>query len=70
MSQLVPVIMRIMTLMAVLRIIYGRNDEMSDNEGDVHGDGADVLHSLLKVPSALDTPIWCRLINSSWSREH
>ena len=65
-----PVIMRIMTLMAVLRTIYEGNDEMSDNEGDIHGDGVDVLHSLLKVPSTLDTPIWCRLINSSWPREH
>lgn len=70
MSQLLPVIMRIMTLMAVLRIIYEGNDEMSDNEGDIGGDGVDVLHSLLKVPSTLDTPIWWWLMNSSWPGEH
>lgn len=40
MSQLLPVIMRIMTLMAVLRIIYEGSGEMSDNERDTYADGS------------------------------
>lgn len=67
MSQLLPVIMRIMTLMAVLRIIYEGSGEMSDSERDIYADGVVVLRSVLKRGHLADTPVWWWLVNSSCS---
>lgn len=69
MSQLLPVIMRIMTLMAVLRIIYEGSREMSDSERDTYADVVVVLRFMLKKDSRLvDIQVWWREVNSSCSR--
>lgn len=69
MSQLLPVIMRIMTLMAVLRIIYEGSGEMSDSERDTYADVVVVLRFMLKKDSRLvDIQVWWREVNSSCSR--